>query len=919
MNNEDKNTIIDLLYGVANKAEKYTSISEKRIYYTKFLKNNLDYIDLTEEIDIDGEDVQELIADYFLKTTERSKLFEGEGYNPWLNDYKSKIKWNFYDRYERYLTNGKHWDWATVSSIKESTDIILDHMANPKTDLFFKRQGLVIGDIQSGKTANYTGLINKSLDAGYKIIIVLAGLTMDLRNQTQKRIDREVLGYDTKHNVRGDNIGVGCIKQYMVDGLTYADEVKDKGDFKKYFASHTLDPVNMTPLVAIVKKNVSVLRNLRDFLMQSQSYCYTNGKLDTPVLIIDDEVDQASVDTKNASTISEASSTNKWIRTILDGLNRYSYVGYTATPFANVFIDPDKENDLYPRDFILCLETSPKYSGIKDYFGLEKYDIDSDDLEYDDYLFEEIDDFETMFDDEKVSAQTPAVRLSESLRKAIRFFIISSSIKKARGIFGHNSMLVHIARFVKPSTTLKPLIKEYVNGLYRKIKYEYDDEVLIYKNIWEESFKEKSENRLGDHFNDDWNEIARYLESTIDSTLNNIKVVNGDSNEQIDYESSKEGEYIVIGGDKLSRGLTLEGLTTSYYYRKSKMYDSLLQMGRWFGYRDGWIDVCRVFTTKYVINDFISAGIALDKFKDDINIMYIQGKDPKEVGQKIMYSSNLIPTSYSKMRNSKKIKISFSEEVQQLISFSRKYIKNNYNTTIDFINKLSNPEIRDKKVVFKNVDVNLILDYLKKYKDCDEYSGQISINNWSNYIESVNSNGELKKWTVVISSLQKESFIFGRSNRICVGDKEYEIFKASRSLRNPGDSSKEKVLKIKTNIYPADFREVLDPKTKLYNETTHYDKTVNYPNFDSDHGLMSIYFVDLYEKEKSGNTILKNNVKKIICKKTKIVEDAISLAAPAIWFPKTKDLDKTAVEYYVNPTYYQQYLNESALGEDEDD
>ena len=198
----DKEQILELLYGVAtsNKLKTKKSIYEKRVFLTNFLKNNLDFMDLSKNINPDGDDVQALISDYFLFVSEPIKYFQDVGFTPWLSDKRKDIDWKFYNRYEKYLLYKKHWDLETVSSIKESTDIILDHMADPKGDLYFKKQGLVIGDIQSGKTANYTGLINKSIDAGYKIIIILAGLTRDLRNQTQRRIDKEVLGYETKFN-----------------------------------------------------------------------------------------------------------------------------------------------------------------------------------------------------------------------------------------------------------------------------------------------------------------------------------------------------------------------------------------------------------------------------------------------------------------------------------------------------------------------------------------------------------------------------------------------------------------------------------------------------------------------------------------------------------------------------------------------
>ena len=907
MTNNDKNAILDLLYGVArsNKFNDLSSIAEKRNYLLRYLIQNSDFLDLEDSVDLNSEEVLELITDKFAHASEPAKCFEDEGFVPWLNDKRREIEWKFYDRYERYLLQKKRWNWDTVSSIKESTDIILDHMADPESDLFFKKQGLVIGDIQSGKTANYTGLINKAIDAGYKIIIVLAGLTRDLRNQTQKRIDREVLGFETKFNQKGKTIGVGVIDQFNIEGLTYADENKDFGDFKKYFSSHTLDKDSMTPLVAIVKKNISVLGNVAEFLKGSQEYCYRDGKLNAPVLIIDDEVDQASVDTKNADAVENASAVNKAIRTILDSLNRYSYVGYTATPFANVFIDPDKEGDLYPKDFILCLETSRDYCGIKDYFGVDiKTDSDDTTDDHVEDLFVKISDMKNMFGEQKLDASASAQKLPESLKNAIRFFILSSAIKKQREIKEHNSMLIHIARFKNPANTLKPLVEDYLKNLYKKLKYEYDEEICEYYGIWKQKYEQISKNRLGNDFRDSWDNIEAYLLPTIESAITGVCVVNGDSDDQVDYESTNEGEHIIIGGDKLSRGLTLEGLIVSYYHRRSKLYDSLLQMGRWFGYRNGWIDLCRVFTTVQILNDFINAGRALETFKQDINDMYRERKNPREVGQKILYSPTLMPTSYSKMRSAQKIKISFSGEVQQLIAFDRNAMPQNYVATEQFISGLGMGVVRkNKKVVFKDISAATILEYLSKYKDAEDGKFQCSVKNWINYIRNANIHGELVNWTVVLSSLN------GSTEAGKHDISNYTIWKAGRTLKDEGNPEGQKTLLIKANIDPSDFREIFEEGSDIYNSTRHYDKAISYEGFDSTTGLISIYIEDFYEKVFDEYKVLENGVKKKVYKRGNPVKDAQNVVGLAIWFPKTKDMEQSAVEVFANKDYIR-YLND---------
>lgn len=513
MSNDTKNEIIKALYGAEKKASKLKSIEEKRQHYRNYLSRVLPVLDIDESVDPNSEEINQLIDDNFISiTVEKPQIFEDTGYIPWLDDARNNIDWKFYDRYEKYLLEYKHWKPKDINTIKTTSDIILDHMANPKSDKYFHKKGLVIGDIQSGKTTNYTAVINKAIDAGYKIVIVFAGLTKDLRNQTQMRIDSEVLGYKTKMNSKGDTTGVGLIRQLNVEGLTCSDDKKDFGDMKKTFSTHTLDK-DLNPIVAIVKKNKSILQHLNKFLTSSQSNCYTNGKLDIPVLIIDDEVDQASVDTKDSDSIENASAINKQIRTILDNLNRYSYVGYTATPFANVFIDPDKGiegegEDIYPKDFILCIPSNDDYWGIKEYFGVDATSNDDNTNDHMSDLFVKIDDYNVLFSHkDRIDASTSTDVLNNSLKDAIKSFIIASSIKKARGFDEHNSMLIHIARFKNPSTTLRPLVSKYVGELYHYLKYEQTKAMLEFKNAWENSFETVSKKRLGSAFNDEWNKI----------------------------------------------------------------------------------------------------------------------------------------------------------------------------------------------------------------------------------------------------------------------------------------------------------------------------------------------------------------------------------------------------------------------------
>lgn len=911
MTNEQKEKIISVLSEFFQRVDSLPSIEEKKKKYLAFLEFCADngYFDF--DIDPSSEEVIELITNNFLDIEiAKPQVFWGEGYNPWLEKSRPNIRWSYKGRYLNYLLKKKHWLPQNILNLDKMSDIILDHTADPKSDKYFNVRGLVMGDIQSGKTANYTALVNKAIDAGFKIIIILAGLTRELRNQTQTRLDSEVAGRITSGPKAGTKVGVGEFPPsptFMVETLTCADDEKDFGDFKKFFTQHVLDD-NLTPVIAIVKKNTSVLSHLHDFLTKSAEDCYENGKLKIPVMIIDDEVDQASVDTKGAEEISKASAINKWIRTIISGLSRSVYVGYTATPFANVFIDPDKENDLYPKDFILYMPSSKGYCGIKEYFGVDIEDDEDESVDHSNDLFKEIKESEYLSlygqNTRKVKVDTASVSLPESLKQAIMDYVIACSIKKARGIGGPNSMLIHIARFKNPSTTLKPIVEQHINDLLLAITYGFNEEVKKYKARWENDFAAVSKKRLGDHFKDTWETIEQYLEPTLNSIrMDRIKVLNGDSGDILDYSSSEDGDYIVIGGDKLSRGLTLEGLSVSYYWRKSQNYDSLLQMARWFGYRNGWIDVCRIYTSKKFMNDFITVGKVLERFKLDLAKMFSDNLNPRDVGQRIMYSSNLLPTSRNKMKSVTKLKVSFSNEIQQIISFDRKLIPQNFDLTIKYINEtLGEPTYKTDtgKLVYKNVNVEKVLQYLKAYHECGSYYeyGQINIANWINYIENLVPKGELKSWTVVISSLKGVS----SEKQISILEGKHSIFKRERILRDVGSACEMDHYTVKAITDPSDFREALDKDSEDYKNTEYFDKKKTYDSFDSKNGLLSIYIFDLFERELTGE-IDPETKKEKTKRAANPVSDALNVCAPAIWFPKTEDYESSAVAYYVTKDY----------------
>lgn len=881
-------------------------------------------------LDINDFELDELVKSKVVIKEDKPLVFEAKDYKPWLDSEKSKIDWKFYNRYEKYLLKEKKWNWGAIQNINLITDNILDHIKNPKTNNFFAVKGLVMGDIQSGKTANYAALINKAIDAGYKLIIVLAGMTNDLRSQTQKRIDEEVLGYETRPSIydagvsKGSPIGVGEVSEANKYNINTITNSADNGDLKKSTAESIITQLNdsMSPLIAVLKKNSSVLKSLNENILDGDIHSRTNGKLDIPVLIIDDEVDQASVNTKNTKELEEASTINRLIRRTLKRLNKYAYVGYTATPFANVFINPygfksEDEKDIFPEDFIICMPRPNGYSGVKEYFGINPVDDDSDALTLD--LFRNIDDYYELFDEDiqrnqKVKVDTPIVRINKSMHEAFMHFIIASAIKYSRGIKEHNSMLIHIAKFKNVAVSMRDLVHEELLSMYREWKYDQKEKEK-YKQFWEINIKKVSQSRLDKNFRDDWNQIEKYIDEIFQKSINGIKVINGDSNDICDYSKNYAGQHIIIGGNKLSRGLTLEGLIVSYYYRNSRTYDTLLQMGRWFGYKQGWMDLCRIYTIKDYVNSFINAGLAIENFKKDISNMNHLRMTPNEFGLKIQYSPTLAPTSYSKMHSAVKQKISFSSSVQQLISFQKSYIEHNREVTSKFLEKLQDPQKRrNTNIIFKNVKPQQIIDYLNSYKECDDLVGSVSIKNWIKYIQNLVNKNELIDWTVVLHSNSR-----GDTNVDTLG--KYSINKMQRTDRNLGVTGREENFYLKVLTEPTDFREFFDENSILYKKISKYnpnDEDIR-REFTCKHALLTIYSIDIHKKiYKETKYDQFTNEAKTYYKAGEILPQGCGVIGLGIWFPESSSYKDSAVDYYVNQVFInkQKKIDEE---EDEDD
>ena len=709
----------------------------------------------------------------------------------WWNKYKSNNpnKLMYWNRYKHYLQANKKWNITTIGrSIDTPTDYIMNAISNPLAKTPEKSYGLVFGYVQSGKTANYIGLINKAIDAGYKIIIVLAGMHNNLRSQTQTRIDEEVLGFETsieylkKFNNTDLNslssIGVGRTGMKIdvhVEPLTSRDE---RGDFSKQRASvsRTFD----NPKIFIVKKQKGVLENIyNNFYSNHAISTDASGKrvfsCDYPLLVIDDEADQASVNTKykadkNGGVMPDAdmSKINEMIRKILSLFECKSYVGYTATPYANIFIPPHEKNpdvgaDLFPEDFIICLPKPNGYMGAMEFFGEDENSTIMP-------LHRTINtDLESVVD---INSKSIIGKMSE-LRTAILSFLISTAVRNLRGFtLEPNSMLIHINRLTDIHSELSQIVKDDYSDIESYISGGDTDIIKELTDLWTNDYAPTTTKMKSDfpaymqgvsdvNLNDVLSEIRRIA----DTHAIRIMEINGKSDDVLCYKKYKDEKrqlnVIAIGGDKLSRGLTLEGLTVSFFMRSSTMYDTLMQMGRWFGFRPKYADLCRLYVSDELFRNFMVVSYATEDLRDQVNYMVNYDKSPKDFGLRVSSHPELYITSLNKLKTGQERTLSFSNTTSQTRSIE--VDADSYNINFDVANTLvSNMgvpsadhwsklqrESQAKHLFWDNVSSSLIIDFFSSYQT-SQHANKVNARNIADYISQQNKFGNLVSWTVCL-------------------------------------------------------------------------------------------------------------------------------------------------------------------------
>lgn len=733
--------------------------------------------------------------------------------------------WYFGDRRkpgpytQRYLQKlGEDgWPPKSIDVLRDSTADVLESVDDPERPGPWDWRGLVVGNVQSGKTAHYAGVITRAADAGYRVIVVLAGMHNILRRQTQLRLDADFLGYDTSPgdgtDGRRTRIGVGLLQStgLFVDSLTTSDI---NGDFSRAVAQNANFAPADRPFVFVVKKQGSVMKNLNRWISR-----LPEQSRKVPLLVIDDEADQATPDTGEQGMLPDGSfdedydpkRINGEIRKLLRAFDRSVYVGYTATPFANILMHDERAaddygEDLFPSAFMLSISAPDDYFGPLAVFGRDD-DVEAEGLPVIRHVEQTV---EAWISESHNTGTHPLYQgrdvVPPSLALAMRSFVLSCAAREARGQIGvHNSMLVHVSRFQQVHEHVHRQVEAELKAIVDAIVAADADELKAFETLWRDDFEPTTALMADTVFGRNtrtvgWSDVEVCLESAA------VKIVpivaNGRSKTGLDYDAGKADglSVIVIGGDKLSRGLTLEGLTTSYFLRVSKQYDSLLQMGRWFGYRRGYADLCRLHTTSDMEDWFRHLATVNEDLRDQLAHMRLTRATPKKYGISIATHSVMQVTAANKRRYAVARPTSYAGEgkIQTVIPSSDRVMAGNSAVFQEWFRQRGAPEKNPVRpgggvargLLWSGVSGADVIDLMR---DLSFAGGVRDVDGapMADYIQKQNTRGELRRWTVFMPEGTGRKYV-------------WDDIEIAGVRRKPTDGSTSEFLVFKSILSPPD-------------------------------------------------------------------------------------------------------------------
>lgn len=637
----------------------------------------------------------------------------------------------FWPALERHLRS-KGWSEEAVESLDKASTKVVSLLKPPGAGTIQTR-GLVVGYVQSGKTANFTAVIAKAADVNYRLFVVLSGINNALRNQTQARLDADIVALnppswvtitDAVHDFRGST-NVNSFLGGEAQGLK---------------------------ILGVIKKNKFRLERLLQWLKGARPEILRG----CPVLIIDDEADQASPNSANLQE--ERTAINRLLVELLQALPKAAYVGYTATPFANFLIDPESEVDLYPRDFIIDLPDPDGYFGAERIFGRDPLDWEEPDAGSDGLdVIREVPDGEVplLRPTGRAARNGFQPEVTPSLRTALRYFVMAAAARRFRGQQGqHCSMLVHTSEYTAVHDAFEAPLKLEIDSMARLLAK--DDVALLaeLRRQWADEQERLPSADVGLK-PVQFHELRTHLAGVLQDL--EVKLENGASRNRIDYDTPGR-LYIVVGGNVLARGLTIEGLTVSFFIRSASAYDTLLQMGRWFGYRFGYEDLPRLWMTNELRGFFEHLAIVEREIRREIDRYKNKRYSPRDIGPRIRTHPHLAVTSKLKMQHAVKAEMSFGGKTPQTIVFKHKdeeWLADNLHAARDLISSIRQRGLEERSVkgrphrVFFDVPVEDVLQFLSKYHiHLDQV--EMPTKQLQGYISAQNEKGRLKTWNVAV-------------------------------------------------------------------------------------------------------------------------------------------------------------------------
>lgn len=770
-----------------------SAISISKEDLARFVEFQLFFLKKWEPTEADKQELVEYLENYIFVQHDHDgyAIISDEPFdNTWYTKSKPKEEY-FWDLFSAYHAEKGDLDRASLDLLGDKTlPALMNCLGNPQENLTKqrKRYGLVLGDVQSGKTSTYSGLICKAADAGMKVVILLAGTTETLRQQTQERIEEDIVGLtirtDNFKNNQQSKVGVGKLSGWENKVTTFT---LYEDDFNISRAkSMTSIGSHKSLVLFVVKKNVPVLTHLRDWLTGPNQQLNEDGKLPYSLLLIDDEADNASINTKD-STI-DPTATNRRIREICEIFMNSNYVGFTATPYANIFINPDTDEDmvaadLFPKDFIYVLPTPAPYIGAQRIFGTPSeehptygncsYMIDNtyirDIKEPSQMEIREMSEEQLIYGAIYYKHKKDwRGKLPKSLIEAIRCFYLANTIRDLdeKQFDAPRTMLVNISKYINVHSYLKNQIAELVGADYKEIRVNFSKDQT--RNVGNLLYDEL--HRLFDkHYSNcgyTWEQVGQreaLLKWDAEKETKGIRVivVNGSKESREDtpnYKKNPSWRIIAVGGMALSRGLTLKGLTTSYFYRNTCTYDVLMQMGRWFGYRPHYDKVCRIWITNTSANWYREIAEATDELKSELAHMNSLELTPEQFGLRIRRDDTALEiTARNKMRKAGRceVRTTYWGDVFETPYFSTLVQDNtiNLDETKRWFRELFEQGASLEKVksrasfIMRDIEAEYVIDFLGRIRTSDK-NLKFNRTRISTFIAS--NLEELSKWDVAI-------------------------------------------------------------------------------------------------------------------------------------------------------------------------